>query len=76
MPVPAILYAHRCESPVSQPIRLGDFITRLSIEPGNRVEVSHPRDRRKKKSPGVSSSIGGDQILRHRRIKSPGVSPA
>ena len=41
----------------------------------NNVEVPHRRDRRKK-SPGVSASIGGDQIRRDRRIKSPGVSPA
>ena len=54
------------------------------MEPGNKVEVPHRRDRRKK-SPGVYASIGGektlaifasDQIRRDRHIKSPGVSPA
>ena len=48
------------------------------MEPGDKVEVPHRRDRRKK-SPGVSASIGGekrDQIRRDRRIKSPGVSTA
>ena len=54
------------------------------MEPGNKVDVPHRRDRQKKKSTGVSASIGGenrlrfsgDQIHRDRRIKSPGVSPA
>ena len=50
------------------------------MEPGNKVEVPYRRERRKK-SPGVSASIGGenrngDQIHRDGRIKSPGVSPA
>ena len=54
------------------------------MEPGNKVEVPHRRDQRKK-LPVVSSSIGGenrfaifagDQIRRDRRIKSSGVSPA
>ena len=55
------------------------------MEPGNKVEVPYRRDRRKK-SPGVSASMGGenrlqsvfagDQIRRGRRMKSPGVSPA
>ena len=64
---------------LSKPIRLGDFITwlskRPSMEPGNKIEVPHRRDRRKK-SPGVSASISGDQIRRDWWIKSPGVSPA
>ena len=38
-------------------------------------KLPHRRDRRKK-SPGVSASIGGDQIRRDRRIKSPDVSLA
>ena len=38
-------------------------------------KLPHRCDRRKK-SPGVSASIGGDQIHRDRRIKSPGVSLA
>ena len=54
------------------------------MEPGNKLEVPHRCDRRKK-SPSVSASIdgenriatfAGDQIRRDRRIKSPGVSPA
>ena len=45
------------------------------MNPGNKVGVPHGRDRRKQ-SPDVSASIGGDQILCDRRIKSPGVSPA
>ena len=45
------------------------------MDPGNKVEVAHGRDRRKQ-SPDVSASIGGDQFRRDRRIKSPGVSLA
>ena len=52
------------------------------MEPGNKVQVPHHHDWRKK-SPAVSASIGkslaifaGDQIRRDRRIKSLGVSPA
>ena len=33
------------------------------MEPGNKVEVPHRHDRRKK-SPGVSASIGGENRLR------------
>ena len=45
------------------------------MEPGNKVEVPHRRDRRKK-SPGVSAKIAGDIIRRDRLIKWPGVLPA
>ena len=43
--------------------------------PGNKVEVPHRCDRRKKLQ-GVSASIRGNQIRRDRHIKSLGVSPA
>ena len=74
MPVPAIFYVHRCESPVKSINQVGRFYHM------NNVEVPHRRDR-SKKSPGVSASIrvaifAGHQIRRDRRIKSPGVSPA
>ena len=52
-----------------------DFSKRPSLDPRKKVEVPHPRDWRKK-SPGLSASIGGenrDQIRRDRRIKSPGM---
>ena len=45
------------------------------MEPGKKDEVPYRRDQRKK-SPGVSASIGGDQIRRDRRIKSLRVSLA
>ena len=40
-----------------------DFSKCPSMEPGNKVEVPHRRDGRKK-SPGVSASIGGQNRLR------------
>ena len=46
------------------------------MEPGNKLEVPHRQDRRKK-MPSVSASISGenrkagDQIRRDQRIKSP-----
>ena len=42
-----------------------DFSKRPSMDPGrNKVEVPHRRDRRKKKLPGVSASIGGENSWR------------
>ena len=56
VPVPAMFYAHQCESPVKSINQVGrfyhDFSERSSMEPG-KVEV-----------PGVSSSIGGENHLR------------
>ena len=77
MSVPAIFYAHRCESPVKSISQVGSFYHM------NNVEVPHRRDRRKK-LPGADrgdrhqslAKIAGDQIRRDRRIKSPGVSLA
>ena len=54
------------------------------MELGNKVEAPHRRDRRKKIARCVRINrwrkslaiFAGDQILRDRRIKSPGVSPA
>ena len=69
VPVPAIFYAHRCGLRVKSINQVGRFYHM------NNVEVPHRHDRWKK-SPGVSASIGGDQIRRHRRILSPVVSPA
>ena len=54
------------------------------MEPGNKVEVPHRRDRRKKVARCVRINrwrkslaiFAGDQIRRDRPIKSPGVSPA
>ena len=74
MPVPAIFYAHHCESPVQSTRQVEQFYH------NDFSKLPHPRDRRKK-SPSVSGIIGGenrlgDQSRRDRRIKSPGVSPA
>ena len=44
-----------------------DFSKRPSMEPGNKVEVPHRRDRRKK-SPGVSASIGGSLAIKFAAI--------
>ena len=57
MPVPAIFYVHRCELPVKSINQVGRFYHM------NNVEVPHRRDRRKK-SPDVSASIGGENRLR------------
>ena len=54
-----------------QSIRMGYFIRLLfkmvdscdQMEPGNKLEVPHRRDRRKK-SPSVSASIGDENLLR------------
>ena len=69
MPAPAIFYVYCCDSPVKPTHQVGRFY-QISDEFS---KLPHHRDRRKK-SPGVSASIGGDQIRRDRRIKSPGVS--
>ena len=55
--VPAIFYAHRCELQVMSINQVGGFYHM------NNVEVPNRRDRRKK-SPGVSASIGGENRLR------------
>ena len=55
--VPAIFYAHRCELPVKSISQVGRFYHM------NNIEVPHHRDRRKI-SPGVSASIGGENRLR------------
>ena len=49
------------------------------MEPGNKLEMPHRRDRRKNRQvcPHQSvAKIACDQIRRDRRIKSPSVSPA
>ena len=65
----------RIKSPVSGMLDIGDYIRYFLIllfkmvdssdkmELGNKLEVPHRRDRRKK-SPGVSASIGGENRLR------------
>ena len=72
MPVPAIFYAHRCESPLKSTNQVGQFYNMTfqngghdrgkwpgrSLS-GNEIEVPNRRDRRKK-SPGVSASINGE----------------
>ena len=62
VPVPAIFYAHHCESPVKSTHEVGQFYHNVFSK------LPHPRDRRKK-SPSVSAIIRGDQIRRDRRIK-------
>ena len=88
----AILYADRRDRRIKSPAfakcaRSRDFLRSLlriaskanpsgwAILSQEFSKLPHRRDRRKK-SPGVSASIGGDQIRRDRRIKSPGVSLA
>ena len=83
MLVPAFFYAHRCESPINQD-RLFYHITlqngSVKMEPENKLEVPHRRDRRKKIAKCVRINqrriFAGDQIRRDQRIKSPGGSPA
>ena len=81
VPVPAVFYTHRCESPVKSTHQVGRFYhmtfqIALSMESGNKVEVPHRRDRRKQIARrrvcinrwGKSLAIiAGDQIGRDRR---------
>ena len=67
VPVPVIFYANRCKSPINQDrlflILLFKMVDRSNkMEPGNKLEVPHCRDQRKK-SPGVSTGISGENRL-------------
>ena len=68
MPVPAIFYAHCCESPVKLTNQVGRFyhITFQNVprwSQGTRLKC-HIAAIGEKKSPGVSASIGGQNRLR------------
>ena len=57
VPLPAIFYAHHCESPVKSINQVGQFYR------NDFSKLPHRRDRRKK-SPRVSAIIGGENRLR------------
>ena len=84
VPIPAIFYTYRCESPVKSTDKVGwfchvPFQNTPRWNPGTRskchVAANGEKTRRVCQHQSVEK-IACDQIRRYRRIKSPGVSPA